>query len=342
MDENMLQQMTARFPGISCAWADADGAVCTDCTGQADRERGIPVDAHTIFPACSVSKFITALCVLRLHDQGLLNVDMPVNSYLQQWKLRTPDGLESAAPIRTLLNHTAGIVDGEDGFYGFRRGDPPVSLMDILEGRTAYNNRPVRAEQPHGTSFAYADAGYCVLQLLVETVTGADFAQAARRLVFDELHLEGTFFASPENIAHYENTRTMAAGYDGDGQLLPGKYPCQPDLAASGLWTTPTELLRLAQAFLDALNGRGSLLQQTSAQTIAAPVKDFPWTGLGVFTAGADVLMSQGWGENGQCMLKMNVRTGCISAVMTNRNPEVDQEASGVAWLVDQRLTAAD
>ena len=97
MNENMLQQMTARFPGISCAWTDADGAVCTDCTGQADREGGIPVDAHTIFPACSVSKFITALCVLRLHDQGLLDVDMPVNRYLQQWKLRTPDGLESAA-----------------------------------------------------------------------------------------------------------------------------------------------------------------------------------------------------------------------------------------------------
>jgi len=49
-----------------------------------------------------------------------------------------------------------------------------------------------------------------------------------------------------------------------------------------------------------------------------------------------DTLVSQGWGENGQCMLKMHCRTGKIVAVMTNRNPGVDQQASGVEWLADR------
>ena len=71
---------------------------------------------------------------------------------------------------------------------------------------------------------------------------------------------------------------------------------------------------------------------------MAAPVEKFPWTGLGLFMAGENVLMSQGWGENGQCMLKMNIRTGAVSAVMTNRNPEVDQTASGVEWLVNRNM----
>ena len=64
-------------------------------------------------------------------------------------------------------------------------------------------------------------------------------------------------------------------------------------------------------------------------------MEKFPWTGLGVFPQGEDVIMSQGWGENGQCMMKMNVRTGRAAVVMTNRNPEVDQAASGVEWLTD-------
>ena len=84
------------------------------------------------------------------------------------------------------------------------------------------------------------------------------------------------------------------------------------------------------------MNGQSSFLQPESAREIARPVKDFPWTGLGVFTGGEDILVSQGWGENGQCMMKMNCRTGEISVVMTNRNPGVDQTESGIEWLVNR------
>ena len=67
-------------------------------------------------------------------------------------------------------------------------------------------------------------------------------------------------------------------------------------------------------------------------------MKDFPWTGLGVFTNGENMLVSQGWGENGQCLMKMNCRSKEISVVMTNWNPGVDQAESGIEWLVDARF----
>ena len=69
------------------------------------------------------------------------------------------------------------------------------------------------------------------------------------------------------------------------------------------------------------------------------PVLNFPWTGLGIFTGGEDILVSQGWGENGQCMMKMNCLTREISVVMTNRNPGVGQAESGVEWLVNRVFT---
>ena len=335
-----LSEILQRFPGISCAWLDETGRVVTECHGLADRERRIPVDENTLFPAASISKFVTALCLMRLQEQHVISIDAPVNPYLRTWKLRTPDGGESAAAIRHLLCHTAGVLDGEDGFYGLRQSDPEIPLTDILEGRTAYNNRPVRSESAPGTAFEYADAGYCVLQLLVEDVTGQPFEAAAQALVFAPLGLSSAFFASRKNMDAFDRSHTLAAGYDGETLPLPGKYPCQPDLAASALWITPRELATIAKAFLAAYHGSSTFLTAASAQDIAAPAERFPWTGLGVFRRGEDVLLSQGWGENGQCMLKMNLRTGAIAVVMTTRNPETDQAASGVEWLTDRHMQA--
>ena len=331
----MKQQIMDRFPGIGCAWADGAGKETTEYYGFADTESRVFVDERTIFPACSVSKFITAICVMKLHEQKLINIDMPVNRYLRQWKLLSADGQESNADIRSILCHTAGILDGEDGFYGLRRGDPEISLTDVLEGRTSYNNRPVLAGEHPGMSFEYTDAGYCVLQLLTQEVTHKAFDDLSRDLLFLSMGLGSTFFATPGNLACFEDR--MATGYGENGMPIPGRFPQVPDLAASGLWSTPEELLIIAREFMEAYHGRSGFLQQKTVREMVKPVEKFPWAGLGLFIGDNDTLISQGWGENGQCILKMNCRTGEIAAVMTNRNPGVDQQASGVEWLADRK-----
>ena len=102
----MKQQIIDRFPGISCAWADAAGKETIEYYGFADMESHTYVNEKTIFPACSISKFITAICAMRLHEQKLIDIDMPVNRYLRQWKLLTVDGSESDADIRSM--HSTG------------------------------------------------------------------------------------------------------------------------------------------------------------------------------------------------------------------------------------------
>ncbi len=331
----MERQILDRFTGIGCVWIDASGKKWVRYHGVADLENDALVDGNTVFPACSVSKFITAICLMKLQEQKLVDINTPVNRYLHKWKLRTPDGSESDAAIRSLLCHTAGIVDGEDGFYGLRRSDPTVSLMDILEGRTAYNSRPVRAGKPPETVFEYSDADYCVLQLLVQELAHKAFEHAVQEIVFEPLCLQNTFFASDENMARFE--KTMATGYDENGLPIPGRFPQVPDLAASGLWSTPKELAAVAKEIVSALHGKSAFLQKESAQEMARPTEKFPWAGLGLFIGEKDTLLSQGWGENGQCMVKMDCRTEEVSVVMTNRNPGVDQAASGIEWLVDRK-----
>ena len=201
----MKQQIMDRFPGIGCAWADGAGKETTEYYVFADTESRVFVDERTIFPACSVSKFITAICVMKLHEQKLINIDMPVNRYLRQWKLLSADGQESNADIRSILCHTAGILDGEDSFYGLRCGDPEISLTDVLEGRTSYNNKPVRAGKQQGLAFEYSDAGYCVLQQLVQEVTHMAFSDVSRDILFDPLGLCSTFFAASSTISIYRS-----------------------------------------------------------------------------------------------------------------------------------------
>ena len=331
--ESHERQIYERFPGVSCAYRDAAGRETLKFNGDADKENHIPVDGYTVFPACSISKFITALIVMKLQEQDLCNIDEPVNRYLHQWKLLASDGKESDAAIRAILDHTSGIVDGEDSFYGLRRHDPAISLMDVLEGRTAYNKRRAESEKRPETEFEYSDAGYCVLQLMIEEITRACFEEAAAKYVFEPLGLQKTFFASLQNIEFREKDQNMAVGYDSEGVMIPGKYPQVPDLAASGLWSTPYELMMIAKEFIRAVDGRSPFLCRESAQEMIRPAENFSWVGLGLFLRSNDTLVSQGWGENGQSMIKMNYVTGEISVVMTNRDPGTDQAESGVEQL---------
>ena len=231
---SLHESTKGRFQGISCAYLNSSDKITTVYEGFADKESSIPVDENTIFPACSISKFITALCVMKANEKEIIDIDAPVNHFLRHWKLCTVNGDESAASIRMVLCHVAGIVDGEDAFYGLRRTDPAIGLMDILEGKTSYNNRPARVEKAPGTEFEYSDAGYCVLQLLLEDITEKSFEDIAKEYIFIPLGLKQTFFASPENMVFFEKNYVMATGYDEGGLPIPEKYPQIPDLAASG------------------------------------------------------------------------------------------------------------
>lgn len=326
------------FPGVGCAYIGRNGDAGYEFYGFSDKESRTEVDGRTIFPACSISKFITAICVMKLYEQTVIDIDKPANMYLSSWKLRGLNGEESDASVRHLLEHTAGILDGEEGFYGHRMTDRAISVVEILEGTTAYNNRPAVVRRIPGTAFEYSDAGFCIIQLLLEDVSGKEFADLAKELVFDKLGLKDIFFGTREQMDIFSRRGRLATGYKADGSPIIGKYPISPDLAASGLWCSPGELMAIARDFAASVNGHGSILCQESVREMMKSPEGIPWVGLGLFKQGEDIIVSKGWGENGQCMLKINYKDNCISVVMTNKDPDVPQEESGVERMVDTYL----
>ena len=82
--------------------------------------------------------------------------------------------------------------------------------------------------------------------------------------------------------------------------------------------------MMIAKEFIRAVDGRSPFLCRESAQEMIRPAENFSWVGLGLCLRSNDTLVSQGWGENGQSMIKMNYVTGEISVVMTNRDPGTD------------------
>lgn len=223
--------------------------------------RGKPVDRDTLFQVASLSKWLTAWGVLRLVDEGKIDLDAPVSRYTKRWHL--PDGPfdESQVTVRRLLSHTAGLTDGL-GYAGFAPGKPVPSLVESLtqteDVSPGANGRVQVGAQPGG-EFLYSGGGYAVLQLVIEDVAGETFNAYMARNVFKPLGMNNSSFVAPEansNIAQSFNT---------EGQ--PEAFYNFAALAPVSLYTSAADLTRLIQAFKAGANrepvGRGILHSRT-------------------------------------------------------------------------------
>jgi len=198
-------------------------------------QRGEPVTADTPFAVGSVSKFVTAVGVLRLVADGRLDLDVDVNGYLTTW--RVPG---AGVSIRYLLGHLSGLSAIAN--VGYRPGEPVPSLVDVLATVCAES-------EPNGV-FQESNVNYAVLQQVLEDVTGTPFADLMRDTVFAPLGMAGSSFDQA-----YPLDRTVALGHDESGRPVPDGWRVRADLAAAGLWSTATDLALLLcevrRAFLD-------------------------------------------------------------------------------------------
>ncbi|MFP7445744.1 penicillin-binding protein [Bacillus sp. UMB0728] len=281
------------------------------------------VQAESIFNACSISKFLTGMLVMVLAERGVLHLDEDINHRLQSWKV--PDNrvtVEKKVTLRQLLSHQSGVVDPAGSFMelGFR--NEASSMAELLEGKTAYCSVPIEAAYVPGSEFHYSDAGYCIVQLLIEDVTGRSFEELAYELIFEPLKMENSSF--PRMISG----KNYACGHDKNGQLIEEKYSVYPYPAASGLWTAPAELAGLVIELMNAINGESKigLSAEKAKEIIQQQGKD--WAGLGVFLDGSDKeleISSLGWGVGFQCMMAAYPYKGAGLVIMMNTDSGVHQ-----------------
>jgi CubicO group peptidase (beta-lactamase class C family) len=276
--EGMAQ---SHVPGISIAVMDGDQIAWARGFGIKEAGRTDPVTTSTPFEAQSISKAVTATATLVLVNSGRLSLEESPNVYLKSWKL--PDNeyqAQEKVTLRRILSHSSGLTVG--GFAGYRAGDPLPSLLQILDGKKPANNPPIRVDFIPGSKFRYSGGGAEVMQQLLMDVTGEPFPELMKRLVLTPARMTLSTFEQPLPEARWVEA---ASGHDGEGAVVKGKWPIQPEMAAGGLWTTPTDLAKWALAITRAWKGDKNELFSRRIASEMLTVQKAPY-GLGVEVQG--------------------------------------------------------
>lgn len=319
-DPFTLEELMVRFgvPGVSIAVIQDFEIHWAKGYGIADVETGAMVNPETLFQAASISKPVNAMAFLSAAQAGKLSVDDDINTLLKSWQL--PESpFTQAQPVtpRMLASHTAGLGDGF-GFPGYSPSDPLPTTIQILNGDKPSNVGPVLLVRPPMTAFHYSGGGVTILQLALTDVLGKPYGEILQETVLGPVGMTQSTFEQPLSP---ERDRNAARAHDGEGRAMGDKWHVYPELAAAGLWTTPTDLARFAIEVQKSLRGEANhVLSQTMIKEMVSPV------GVGDYAVGFSITKTgQGWyfGHGGGnwgfcCLLVAHKVKGYGFAVMTN------------------------
>lgn len=193
LDERMPALLLKyRVPGavVSCI---TNGEVAwTKTFGRANLKTGAPMQPEMVFNHGSNGKMLTAWGIMRLVEQGKVELDAPANRYLKRWQIRSSQFDPDGVTIRRMLTHTAGLSVHGFSDYDQRRRLP--ALVEILEGKNQIElfgsaNGPVFIKWQPGSKYRYSGGGFVLLQMIIEDVSGEPFATFMHREVTAPLGL---------------------------------------------------------------------------------------------------------------------------------------------------------
>jgi CubicO group peptidase (beta-lactamase class C family) len=256
-----------RVPGVSIAVIHNGAIEWAQGFGVAQLGGG-PIRPETLFQAGSISKPVAAMAALHLVEQGKLALDLDVNQALTSWKIPASAAAPGAVvTLRELLSHTAGLT--VHGFPGYAAGAPIPTLVQILDGEKPANTDPVRLEAAPGSRWKYSGGGYTVMQQLLLDVSHQPFPELMHDTVLVPIGMTRSTYEQPLPV---ELRSGAATPYKANGAPVEGGFHIYPEMAAAGLWTTPTDLARYAIEIQRSLRGDANrvLSAEMSKQMLVA------------------------------------------------------------------------
>lgn len=236
-------------PGVSIAVLEDGKIAWAKGYGVLETGKPAPVDTETIFQAASISKPTTAVAALRMVEGGRLALDAPINDFLTSWQVPENEFTQrQPVTLRQILSHSAGFT--VHGFPGYADGQAIPTVVQVLDGEQPANTPAVRVDKTPAESWRYSGGGFTVMQLAMTDVSSKAFPDLMRELVLAPAGMTRSGFAQPLPETDRGNAATA---HRGDGSAVPGHSHAYPEMAAAGLWTTPSDLLRLGLAVVAAV-----------------------------------------------------------------------------------------
>ncbi|GBE24284.1 esterase EstB [bacterium BMS3Bbin02] len=254
-----IPQLMATYdvPGVGVALVQHGTLVWSNAYGYANVDAADPMTVEAVVRAESISKSVTAWGVMRLVERGLVDLDDPVAGYLRRSALANNGFPDDDLTLRQLLSHTAGMPLGTIGVEYSPHDNVPTLDENLLQ--------EAHLVREPGTSFSYSNVGFDVLELVIEEVTGENFARYMDREVLQPLGMSDSSFAWSEDFA-----RAVPTGYDLRGRPVPPYvYPAK---ASGGLFTTVEDLGRFVSAGMAAPSSSASaVLELGSIEQMYTP-----------------------------------------------------------------------
>lgn len=254
--DHFLEAQISRhgIPGLSVAIIE-DGQV-RYARGYGRAGPGRPMTANTPQPIASMTKPFTAVAVLQLVDEGLVELDAPVQTYLPEFEVADPK-VSAEITVRDLLQHTSGLSD-----LGYRRLLDPVTSLE-------QGVRDLRHAEPTarpGEAFQYFNPNYAILALLVQKVTGRPYAEVVADRILTPLGMSDST-ADPDSSQH------QAQGYVKlFGMAIPLHAPVRRYRDGAGnLVSTAADLARFAIAVGLPSGASAGLLSEASLHAMQNP-----------------------------------------------------------------------
>jgi CubicO group peptidase (beta-lactamase class C family) len=238
--------------------------------GLADIASNTPVTEDTIFRIASVTKTFTAIAVMQLVEQGLVDLDAPANDHLRAYKLIPAKAAFRPATVRHLLTHTAGIREllHLSGLLRMRDLGETVKAGKPVPSLAAFYRGGLRVDAQPGSRFMYTNHGFNTLGQIVEDVSGQSLDHYLREHVFEPLGMTDTDL----DRSRLDRSR-LATGYElrSHGPEAVGDYEVISKGGGSAN-STPKDMARYLAALLGGgANEHGSVLEPASLATMFEP-----------------------------------------------------------------------
>ena len=251
---------------------------CSYCYGHKSREEAKSVSEDTLFQAGSISKPVFATAVMRFVQNRKIDLDLDIREYIDTSFYKTYDNQQHVVTLRQLLSHTAGF--NLHGFAGYQYGQLIPSLDQILRGEDPANNLPLFMKSEPGKEWSYSGGGYLLAQKVVCEVCGTDFESMMQQEVLQPFGMMHSTYQQPLSD---HKTSDIAYGYNHYNLQLPQGCNTMPELAAAGLWTTPSDLARYGIELMNAYHGNSQLISKETIDMMLTKVISKIPSGLGLF-----------------------------------------------------------
>ena len=300
--------------GMATAVFDKDGTIYQGNFGYMDKEKGIKADDDSVFEWGSVTKLTVWVSVMQLWEQGKINLEEDIRTYLPEGFLRN---LRYDKPITMLdlMNHQSGF----DEATLYMRSDK--SIEEILK-----EQQPIQSFEP-GTTTAYSNYGTGLAALIVERISGQKFVDYAHEHIFQPLGMERTAIAQDlSDNAYVQAKRKEVKGYTTDGSLL-GDALYEVGLYPVGRATgTLSDFQKFAQALLSrkTLFARSETWTTLYSTTATYPDTDIVRNAHGFWASKFGVtVLGHGGNTNGfSSYLLLDLKDGIGQVIMTNQGVE--------------------